>query len=176
MANSFSGVIRLRKDTEAAFANIKNAFVPADGECCLVECTKGIRVKVGDGVKTLAQLEYIDTDLINQINEVVTRGYLMNGAFYTDSTYTTLITASISKVYIDANSNVIYTYDAANSKYVSVNDVLPTASDAQAGIAKLYQTLGSNTDGALSQKAATDELNRKFHIEVVEDECIEFSI
>lgn len=54
-----NAVIRLRKDSEADFERVKDVFIPADGEMVLVDTAdKGLRVKVGDGVSTFAQLEY----------------------------------------------------------------------------------------------------------------------
>ena len=40
-----------------------------------------------------------------------------------------------------------------------IEEVLPTADDTQAGIAKLYTTSGSNTDGAMTQKAVGDAIS-----------------
>lgn len=173
---SFSSVIRLRKDTEANFNSIKNAFIPADGEVNLVVCSNGIRVKVGDGIKTFAQLEYIDTDLINKINDVIVRGYYLNDKFYTDSTYTQIIPGSVNKIYVDANSNVVYDYDGTG--YHSVNDLLPTATENIAGVMKLYSSKGQNTDGTMTQKSITDVINTKFEVSISseDEETIIFSI
>lgn len=41
----------------------------------------------------------------------------------------------------------------------------PTASDTEAGIAKLYNETGANTDGAITQKAATDAFVDKTNVE-----------
>jgi hypothetical protein len=35
---------------------------------------------------------------------------------------------------------------------------------------KLYDSLGSNTDGTMTQKAITDELNEKVEVEINKDE------
>lgn len=40
-----------------------------------------------------------------------------------------------------------------------VEETLPNASDAEAGIAKLYNTTGSNTDGAIDQNGTTTAIN-----------------
>lgn len=165
----FNGVIRLRKDTESNFQKIENSFIPANGEACLIVTGTGIRVKVGDGVTILKSLNYIDQHLLNLIDSVVVRGYYHNSKFYTDSTYTEEIPGVINKVYIDANSNIVYTYDASQSKFISINDTLPTASDVQAGITKLYKTKGSAEDGTMTQKSITENLNTKFEVHVDED-------
>lgn len=41
-----------------------------------------------------------------------------------------------------------------------IEEVMPIASDTQAGIAKLYTTSGTNTDGAMTQKAITENTTR----------------
>ena len=168
----FNGVIRLRKDTEINYQKIENGFIPADGEVCIYDTTNGIRIKIGNGSSLLKDLSFIDVNLINQINSIVTRGYYLNGKFYTDSTYITELPHELTKVYIDANSNVIYQFNG--QKYISVNDTLPTASDIQAGVMKLYKTKGQNEDGTMSQKAISDNLNTKF--EVIVDEESETAI
>lgn len=42
-----------------------------------------------------------------------------------------------------------------------IEDVLPEATDQVKGIAKLYTTTGSNTDGSMTQKSITDALDSK---------------
>lgn len=42
-----------------------------------------------------------------------------------------------------------------------IENVLPIATSTEPGIAKLYNTTGNNTDGAITQKAATDHINDK---------------
>ncbi len=39
-----------------------------------------------------------------------------------------------------------------------------TASETQAGLIKMYNTVGENTDGTMSQKAITNELNNKVEV------------
>ena len=47
----------------------------------------------------------------------------------------------------------MYIYN--EEQYMIINTV-PYASSADAGILKLYDTTGSNTDGTMTQKAITD--------------------
>lgn len=57
---TLNGVIRLRKDSEVDFERVKDIFIPADGEMVLVDtANQGLRIKVGDGVSTFAQLSYV---------------------------------------------------------------------------------------------------------------------
>lgn len=51
-----------------------------------------------------------------------------------------------------------------------------TATDTKAGIMKLYTTIGQNSDGTMTQKAITDELNEKVEIALnIEEELLIFS-
>jgi hypothetical protein len=47
---------------------------------------------------------------------------------------------------------------------------LPTATATIPGVMKLYNTIGQNTDGTMTQKAITDELDDKVEIELNMDE------
>lgn len=49
------------------------------------------------------------------------------------------------------------------------------ASDSKAGISYLYDTLGSNTNGSITQKTITDELNSRYKTKINSDEeCLIF--
>ena len=159
-------IIALRRDTEANYA--KYPYIPKKGEVAFVDtANKGLRAKVGDGTTTFANLPYQDEELREEIEHIVDRGYFLNGKFFTDSTYTVEMVKSVNRLYIDNNSKVIYTYDSG--VFTSVNDTLPTASENQAGIAKLYKTKGTAEDGSMTQKAISENLNTKFEVSVDED-------
>lgn len=88
-------------------------------------------------------------------------GYYDNEKFYFDAAHTAELAqdfCDFSKmIFIDLHRGVIYSHNGI--KFVaSVVDV-PNASAAQPGIMKLYQELGQNTDGAMSQKAITDAID-----------------
>lgn len=67
--------IQLRRNTEAEFDRIKDTFIPLKGEVLLVETVSdGVRCKIGDGIKTFAQLPYSDKtvrDLIESLREEI---------------------------------------------------------------------------------------------------------
>ena len=85
MANSFNGILRLRRDNDYNYARIENTFIPANGEVCLVDTAKiGLRAKVGNGIDVWKDLAYSDEYLINQINNIVEKGYLHESEFYAD--------------------------------------------------------------------------------------------
>jgi hypothetical protein len=59
-----NAVLRLRRDNEFNYDKIKNSFVPADGEICLVDTARdGLRAVCGDGKSTFAELSFLN-DLI----------------------------------------------------------------------------------------------------------------
>ena len=169
MATTLLTKIKLRRDSAS---NYLASFVPLDGEVCLVDvANKGLKAKVGDGVTTWANLPYTDEQLLAAIDQVVLNGYFLNAKFYTDSTYLTELEKSVNKIYIDKNSDVIYHYNGSN--FVSINETLPTATENIAGIAKLYQNGGQNTDGAISQKAVTDGVQAiSLAIDETDSECL----
>lgn len=108
-------------------------------------------------------------DLIKKSDdEIVIRGYYLNGNFWTDSTYTTSLEKNTHRIYIDNNTDVIYNYNG--TAFISTNDVLPKAGNDLEGIMKLYKEKGLNEDGTMTQKAITNELNTKFEVSVDKDE------
>ena len=154
----------LRRDN---YFNYKSDFVPLNGEICLVDTARdGLRAICGDGVTAFADLEYLDNFII--------QGYLNEGEFYKDKSNTQLITGRTHKLYIDMNSHQMYVFDGAS--YIEIGgDKVANASATVAGIMKLYDTVGQNTDGTITQRLFTDEINQKFEMDVVpEDEMLVF--
>lgn len=172
MTERINAIIRLRRDNDYNFENIKNTFIPANGEVILVDtATTGLRAKVGDGYSTYAQLQYEDMDLRSPVQQ----GYYNNGVFYRDPTQHTIAPAMINKIYIDLNHSGLYFFNGNN--YILLNDhTFPTATAQTAGMVKLYATTGQNTDGTMTQKAITDELDLRFTTSVNDaEEMIIFS-
>ena len=50
--------IGLRRDTEENYEKVKDTLTPLKGEICLVDTSEGLKIKVGDGEKTFANLPY----------------------------------------------------------------------------------------------------------------------
>lgn len=164
--------IALRRDTDVNYIAKGSTFVPLKGEVCFVDVAgKGLKAKVGDGITAWENLPYTDEYLLEAIDQVVLTGYYLNSNFYTDSTYTVELEKSVNKIYIDRNSNTIFHFDG--TQYVSINETLPTASEDRAGIVKLYQNGGSNTDGTMSQKAITEGVQSiQFTVDTEDTECL----
>ena len=136
---------------------------------CLVDVAGyGLRTKVGDGISTFAQLPYTDEVILQNINNLIVKGYFYQGKFYTDAGHTELIAGVIGRIYIDAVGSKLYTYNGIN--YETQNGSLPNATAETAGAVKLYDQLGQNIDGTMTQRAITNELNEKFEMDVVEEE------
>lgn len=164
MKKIMEAVIRLRRDNDYNYEAIKNSFVPANGEVILVDTARdGLRAKVGDGFSTYAQLQFVDEDIRNAVQQ----GYYENGIFYKDQTLNTPFQQMINKIYIDKPHSKLFYFNG--ERYVPIDSTLTTASSDIAGTMKLYNTTGYNTDGTMTQKSITDELDLRFKTNIDED-------
>ena len=157
----FKTRIALRRADESTLTS-KNPQL-LKGEIVLVDTPSGLKTKIGDGEKTFNELAY---------EEFLIKGYLMNGKFYTDSTYTIEIPASIDHLYLDINTarttkKCLYFWDG--TKYVPTNGE-DIATDTVAGIVKLYDAEGDNTDGTMTQRSITEAVKNGVVDE--DDECL----
>ena len=76
MNSVFNGIIRLRRDNDFNYDKIKDTFIPANGEVCLVDTARqGLRAKVGDGVTVFSELEYSDAQIRSEVESIIIRGY-----------------------------------------------------------------------------------------------------
>lgn len=171
MANiSYSSTIRLRFDTEQNFALIKDSFIPASGEICFVKLASGeIKFKLGDGASTFAELDYVSKYLETQIQTVNVRGYYYNGEFYVDKEHRQKYVPYNHKLYIENDTKKIYSY--TGTAYEVISEVQNATSEI-AGIAKLYNSLGSNIDGSITQNCITANLNKKVEMGLEEETLI----
>ena len=150
-------VLRLRRDNYFNYDKIKDSFVPANGEICLVDTAKdGLRAVCGDGVTPFGRLNFM--------GDLIQKGYFHEGAFYSDSALSTEMNPSTIKVYIDLRNGQMYHYTGAN--YQKIEGNLPIASDTNPGIFKVYSTTGDNEDGTMTQKAITAALNQKVEVDI----------
>ena len=172
MKKVIEATIRLRRDNDYNYEAIKDKFVPANGEVVLVDTARdGLRAKVGDGYSTYAELQFTDADLRN----AVLQGYYNDGVFYSDSTMQTRMLGMINKIYIDTPRRKIYYFNGTGYEPAVANTTVANAETA--GIMKLYSTTGQNTDGTMTQKSITDELNQRIKTEVnAEEELLIFSL
>lgn len=168
MAKQLNAILRLRRDNDYNYSKIANKFIPANGEICLIDTARsGLRAVCGDGTTPFAQLEYIDY--------IYAKGYLKDNNFYKENTCENLLNDNTKIFYIDLFTSKIFYYDGELYQEISRNDIA-TASEHSPGIMKLYTTTGQNTDGTMTQKAITDELNEKVGITLnIEEELIIFS-
>lgn len=161
MATIFDVNLRLRRDNEYNYARVGKTFIPLNGEPCLIDTGRqGLRIKIGDGKTPFEELDYADNFLII--------GYLSNGGFYKDKNYQTVYTPYTNRVYLDAITNEFYYYTGA--KFQKVGATITAATASTPGIMKLYSTVGDNTDGTMTQKAITDELDDKVELALDMDE------
>lgn len=164
-------IVKLRRDNDYNYDKVKDTFIPLKGEMCIVDDSKyGVRAKVGDGVSTYEALPFEDSYVFDR---VVERGYLINGEFYfTNDTNAEKLPHVDFKLYLDKLTGKVYYFNGIT--FLSITGEISVATDATAGIVKLYGTVGENTDGAMTQKAVTDALKEFIIQPDVSAETIEF--
>lgn len=164
MAKVINTVIKLRYDQDYNYQRVGNGFVPAKGEVCLVNTRdSGLRALVGDGQKTYNQLDYVDY--------IFFKGYFDGKVFWKEEEFVNEFEKNINKIYIALNSNNdLYIYNGEN--YEKLYN-LPYANSKTAGVVKLYDEVGNNTDGSMTQRAITEELEKKVETSI-EGETIFF--
>ena len=161
--------IALRRDNDYNYKKIENTFVPSNGEVCLIDVAGyGLRMKVGDGTSVLAQLPYTDETILNNIYSLIVKGYLYQNEFYSDIEHTKPLEKIIGRIYIEAINGKLYTFNGTN--YETQTGSIPNATATVSGTVKLYDQIGQNTDGTMTQKAITDELNDKIEMSFVKEE------
>ena len=172
MAKSIDATIRLRRDNDYNYETIKDTFIPSNGEVVLVDTAyDGLRAKVGNGVSTYAELPFTDADIRN----AVLQGYYSDGIFYKDQTLQTPFKQMINKVYIDKVHSKIYYFNGI--QYIPLDSTFTTASSEIAGTVKLYNTVGQNIDGTMTQKSITDELYLRYKTNIdTENELLVFTL
>lgn len=159
-----NAILRLRRDNDYNYAKIKDTFIPANGEICLVDTARqGLRAVCGDGVSTFGQLEYIGESFQQAYWDHITE------TFYYDKKLTQEIVNKRENVlYLDIDTSQLYYYTGSSFKLIEMN--LPTASETVLGVLKLYDSTGDNTDGTMTQRAITEELDTKIELSLKEDE------
>ena len=168
-------IIQLRRNTAENFDKIKNSYIPRKGEVVLVDtASDGIRAKIGDGSSTFAELSFSDENLRALATGTIVRGYYYNGRFYANEEHTITIVGYDYKIYIDIPSSDIYEYDKDGLQFVKIGGA-PVASSTVAGITKLYNEPGNNTDGTMTQGSITTEIGKKFKVEAGSDETLVFT-
>ena len=171
MMKRIDAIIQLRRDNDYNFEAVKNTFIPLNGEVVLVDTARdGLRAKVGNGYSTYAELNFTDEDLRN----AVLHGYLYEGKFYRGSDHSVQMVPMINKIFIDDATRKIYFYNGES--YQNIQTTFTTASSIEPGLVKLYATTGQNTDGTMTQKAITDELDLRYKATIDgENELLVFS-
>ena len=156
-----TATIRLRRDNDYNYAKIKDSFIPANGEICLVDTARdGLRAVCGDGTTPFGQLEFL--------NDFIQKGYFVDGKFYKDLAHSEELNGSTTNFYIDLKTGQLYYF--SNDEFKAIGKDLVVATEEIAGIMKLYSTSGDNEDGTMTQKAITKELNEKVEMDVNSEE------
>lgn len=61
--------IKFRRDTES---NYQDSFIPLKGEICLVDTNNDLKIKVGDGSTTFANLPFLEQDISGKQDKITT--------------------------------------------------------------------------------------------------------
>lgn len=130
------------------------------------------KLKIGDGVNDYIDLDYLSGQ--SEDSELVITGYYYSNGFYKEPQHINVLPRYVTKLYYDIPTGQIYYYSTDGLYHrlvqlVQVDSNLP-------GLVKLYSSKGQNTDGTMTQKAITDELNKKVELSLdeVDTECVTF--
>ena len=165
-----NSIICLRRDNDYNYEKVKYTFIPANGEIILVDTAKkGLLMKVGDGITCYAELNYTTFD-----TPFLIRGVYTDGNFYNEDG---LIYPSLDKLYIDSASRTFYYYTGTEYEAIIGSGNIQLATPTVAGVMKLYNDKGTNTDGTMTQNAITQELKKKisFSLSSSDEEMIIFN-
>ena len=88
--------------------------------------------------------------------------------FYTNKNLTDEVEKRENVIYLDIDTNQLYYW--ANDSYHIIESHLPLASETILGVLKLYDSVGDNVDGTMTQRAITEELDSKVELSLKEDE------
>lgn len=169
--------VRLWKDTDKNLLSLENDIIPLNGEIVIVESDdEGIRYKVGDGKTPYSELDFADKWLHDQVCGIVIQGIYdkTSDNFYVDDGKSIKIVPYDYKLYIDKSTKILYAYSSDEKKYYAVTGI-DQATSTVAGIMKLYDETGDNTDGTMTQRSITSEIAKKFVVSTGDDEDIIFT-
>lgn len=110
------------------------------------------------------------------ISSIIIQGYYFAGVFWKEATHANRLPDKVQAIYIDLHTRQLYFYDTKIHGYKAF---LTIADGSNPGLVKLYQSIGENTDGAMSQKATTDMLAKKVELDTKDldtDECLGLKI
>ena len=138
--------------------------VPARGEPIYETDTN--RMKIGDGVKSYAELDYFGN--VEDSNLVLEGYYDPSDQSFYDAPAEDLDRHKLpewtNKLYRDLSTNIVYYFRAIGRFIVLANSI------------KLYDTHGQNTDGAMTQKAVTDSIDKiSFKVDEEDERCLVLS-
>ena len=168
---TFNAVIRLRRDNETNYNKIKDTFVPLAGEVILVDTSQGLRAKVGTGTIAYGKLPFTD----EAYRDAVVNGYYDKGIFYSDVSKTKVLQGAINKIYVDNGHSKVYYFNGTD--FVLIQTTFSLANDTTPGLIKLYNNLGYNEDGTMTQKKITEEFEARYKTSIdSDDELLIFSL
>ena len=132
------------------------------------------KLKIGDGKRDYVDLPYISGSADGE-SDLVLNGYYSFNIFYKESECLNPLPRYVTKLYLDLFGSGVYYYatDGAFHALVSESQV----DSGIPGLIKLYGTTGYNDDGTMTQKAITENLDKKVEMSLsdIHEECIIFN-
>lgn len=89
-------------------------------------------------------------------------GYYYAGVFWKEDEHLNRLPNRPDRIYVDSLTGGLYIYSSVSETYARL---VPLASSSTAGVAKLYDTLGSNEDGSVTQRKISGELAKKLEMD-----------
>ena len=158
MANVIKTTFKFKRGLAESWLN-KNPIL-AEGEPGF-ELDTG-KLKIGNGKTPWRELKYLSNE------DLILTGYYFNEDFYKDIDHTILLDKRIGALYIDLETEKIYYFDG--NRYEILKSESPVATDKVSGTVKIYNSIGEQNDGTMTQKAISDELDDKIEMLVQKEE------
>lgn len=105
---------------------INNEVLSVDTTDFVMQIEKG----ASNGIATLNSSGQVPSSELPSYVDDVIEGYYYNGAFYSDSAHTTLITGETGKIYVDLSSDTSYRW--SGSAYISISNPIDVATEQEA--------------------------------------------
>jgi len=165
-----------RGDKETLELKLVGDNKPLEGEPIFELDTN--KLKIGNGINDYVDLPYIGngTGPEPEDTDILLRGYFKeaDGKFYPTPTSVDPLPKLRSKLYLDILTNRLFTYVVEAGQSILDGHFITCvtyATSDKAGIIKLYDDLGDNEDGTMTQKAITDSIDT-IDFDVAGDDCL----
>lgn len=178
MADNTIKSIQFKRGTKLALETVlKGINKPLLGEPIWESDTN--KLKLGNGKDDYVDLPYISGSDIGDLGLVIVGWYKDNG-FYQEESCINLYPRYTTKIYYDNFTTNIYYYSEDSLYHRLVQDC--QVDSGLAGLVKLYNNLGQNEDGAVTQYLFTQKYQELLYDKIgidrteLHEECINFVV